>query len=1037
MHWVARIILSLLFFSTAIELNAQADNKYIFRHIDQSNGLLHNWVFSIAQDGRGFIWILSRNGLQRYDGSRFVDYPYDVKSSGGTAYSSDCEIFADKKTNRLWITHQGIEMLDLQKNEFTFFNKEQIIKDPFFQFQTYTDSLNHSWLAGNFGVFPGDSFAKKVTPYYITAADLNPGRSSLFFVDAGNGEAWFIRWGKGIFLFDRKTKRIYTHSYNPIHHPLLELMNKKELFFVFADSHHNLWISSIGPEFYQYNYASKKLITYSLYDIDPANGKSRNRGYTLTVNCFFEDDHHVIWAGTQNAGLLKYNAVTDRFTSITAEKENKNSIQYNYNITSIFQDKEKNIWLATDKGISLFNPYRQFFQSVHHDENDPQSLPASEIQATIETANGDILAGTWGEGITVFDGQWHFKKNISFNAGPEEYNLIWSFVQNDDGTIWAGCQHGYIHIYDPVNGSLHTIHPPEMHNITIRCMAKDKNGNILMGLHDGRIAKWDKNQNKFYSYNDDLPGIKQDLAPVFDIFIDEQQRCWVATEFGLKQFDADRMIYSASYTAKKNDPHAISANAILSVEGLNDSTLVIGTLYGGLNFFNKRSKTFIQLTISTGSPSVTINSIKKDAGDNIWFTTDYGLFKYAPVKKEFTGYNIPPSGINSSFKPGNFYCLKDGRWLSNTATEIIAFDPGGLQKQEAADLAVDITGFKISGKDIFIDSLLYAKKPVRLSYHQNFFSIEYGALTFAGLQETKYYYQLTGIDKDWVYAGSRRFANYTNLEPGDYTFRVKAMNEAGNEKITSFQIIITPPFWKTTWFRVVALMAAIALVYVLFRKRVKAVRHESEMKQKIAETEMMALRAQMNPHFIFNCINSIDAMIQSNDKYHATVYLNKFARLIRNILDSSKQNLVTLGKDMETLKLYVELEQFRNRNKFTSEIKVDEELLQDDYKVPPLIIQPYVENAILHGLRNRLEGGGKLFIGVEKQNGCIRFIVRDNGAGRKRSEPVQGKSSYGMQIGGDRIRNFNNENKASVIVKDLRENEQPAGTEIEVLIKIK
>ena len=210
------------------------------------------------------------------------------------------------------------------------------------------------------------------------------------------------------------------------------------------------------------------------------------------------------------------------------------------------------------------------------------------------------------------------------------------------------------------------------------------------------------------------------------------------------------------------------------------------------------------------------------------------------------------------------------------------------------------------------------------------------------------------------------------------------------------------------------------------------------MKQKIAETEMMALRAQMNPHFIFNCINSIDALIQSNDKYNATVYLNKFAKLIRNILDSSKQNTVTLAKDLETLKLYVELEQFRNENKFTAEIKADESLLTDDYKVPPLIIQPYVENAILHGLRNRPDNNGRLLVSVTRNEDYIEYIIEDNGTGRTANYNTlqKDKSSYGMQISKDRVQHFNREEKASIEITDLKNNGKATGTIVQVHLKI-
>jgi hypothetical protein len=171
-----------------------------------------------------------------------------------------------------------------------------------------------------------------------------------------------------------------------------------------------------------------------------------------------------------------------------------------------------------------------------------------------------------------------------------------------------------------------------------------------------------------------------------------------------------------------------------------------------------------------------------------------------------------------------------------------------------------------------------------------------------------------------VDAGALRFARYTSLPPGRYVFEVMA--EDGNipSRAAPFQFVISPPFWRTWWFMtsVVAIVALAA--WWLLRRRFRTIRREIALKQQIYDTEMKAIRAQMNPHFIFNSINSIDALIQSNDKYHATVYLNKFARLIRNILDSSKQNVVTLTKDLETLQLYIELEQFRNDYCFAAEI---------------------------------------------------------------------------------------------------------------------
>lgn len=204
--------------------------------------------------------------------------------------------------------------------------------------------------------------------------------------------------------------------------------------------------------------------------------------------------------------------------------------------------------------------------------------------------------------------------------------------------------------------------------------------------------------------------------------------------------------------------------------------------------------------------------------------------------------------------------------------------------------------------------------------------------------------------------------------------------------------------------------------------------------EQLSTAKLEALRSQMNPHFIFNCINSIDGLIQSNDKYHATLYLNKFAKLLRNILDSSNQNTVIFSKDIDTLKLYIELEELRNENKFKTIFTVDPELLESDCKVPPLIVQPYVENAIMHGLRNKEGNTGILSITIKKRGDTIQYNITDNGIGRAAAKTMrQNKEShYGMQMSYDRIRLFNKEDKASVQIIDLYKDDIAVGTQVKV-----
>jgi sensor histidine kinase YesM len=246
-------------------------------------------------------------------------------------------------------------------------------------------------------------------------------------------------------------------------------------------------------------------------------------------------------------------------------------------------------------------------------------------------------------------------------------------------------------------------------------------------------------------------------------------------------------------------------------------------------------------------------------------------------------------------------------------------------------------------------------------------------------------------------------------------------------------------------------MSVILLTYGLIRRRIKNIRREAELKHKMAETEMIALKAQMNPHFIFNCLNAIDNLIQTDQSDKATTYLARFAKLIRSVLESSKNNLVPFYKDYESLQLFLQLEQFRCNNKFTYQLEADGELLQGDYKVPPLIVQPFVENAIHHGLLNKLEGEKKLIVKAGFDNSFIKYSIIDNGIGRARAFEIKERNkpeqaSYGIQITGERIHLHNQNVRMTgntrqdkindLKITDLVKDGMAQGTQVEIWLKI-
>ena len=1013
---------------------AQLNGKYTFRHIDQTDGLLHTTIQGISQDKRGFIWILTLNGLQRYDGSRFLNYP-EITNQYSFERIHDSELFMDTLSNVIWI-FKGKEMqrLDLATNSFTTVSLKSYIEDnSHFPTEGFKDADHEDWKISEAGVI------RNIGPNTYYVYNYNPGQSfreNYILKDPVTGNFWLhgfdhfiiVKHGSGQYLSSTDPQ-----PEDPLLRQLKERFGTKIKFrYLLLDSYHNLWISTWEDELLRYNLDLHTLNLYSLKEIKSREEKTDRANLNVLVNAMYEDRQKNLWFGTDYAGLLRYDRAKDDFEFITSEEKIRNGLQYNFSIWSIFQDRDDNIWLGTDRGINVFNPYHPYFQTIRHIEGEEASLSRHDINDVIETSQGEILVATWGGGVTFYDQAWNFIRHQKF-IGPEAYNLTWCLVEKEDGLIWVGAQLGFLHQYDPVLHTFKTFRPPETENSTISTMVRDHDGNILIALFNGKIVMWNKAEDRFYK-PDMLQSLK--VSSIHNLFVDHANTTWGASATGLVEYHSDLRKMINVYL-----PDSTDSSIGVSIEGIeqyNDSMLLIGTIYRGLYLFNVNSKKFSRLPGFDMPVNSSVFAIKKDQ-DGFWFTTNFNLYHWRTETNQMTIFNLEPSMVKASFSSGRFYPLSDGRWTTNTEAEVVCFDPQAMAKDKSDLFDVEISRMNILGNPIFIDSFLHNHEAVVLPFDLNFFSIEFTDLGFTGLRQTIFFYRLIGIDKNWMQTTTQPLADYTDLKPGHYSFEVKASDGMKTTPVTSFPIILRPPWWGTWWFRSLFIVVLGLLGYVVIRKRIQSIRHEADLKHQIAQTEMMALRSQMNPHFIFNCINSIDGMIQSNDKYRATMYLNKFAKLIRNVLDISKENKVPLYKDMETLQLYIDLELFRYQDKFTSHIQADEELMQQDYKVPPLIIQPYVENAIHHGLRNRPDHEGRLEIKVSKVNEQIIYTIEDNGTGRK-TNPDQEKrengNGYGMQMSSDRIRLFNNEEIASVNVTDFEEQGKPSGTRVEVRLKI-
>jgi len=465
-------------------------------------------------------------------------------------------------------------------------------------------------------------------------------------------------------------------------------------------------------------------------------------------------------------------------------------------------------------------------------------------------------------------------------------------------------------------------------------------------------------------------------------------------------------------------------------------TVWIGTSIAGVVEY-KENKVIANYTVESGLASDFVNDIAFDDSGNVWVATDNGLSKIMPgnaynIESYDTRNGLITADIAKISISGNLLWM--GTKLGVNSVDIIHISPNKLPPP------VYINAVFVN------DSLSF--NTYDFSHRFNNFRFQLAGLTFKD-NKTHFLYRLSGLDSAWHNSANPE-VSYNNLPPGKYNFQAKAVNANGinSSQAASFTFKIELPFWLRWWFIALEIGSAVTLVYLFILYRLNVIQakeaEKSRINKMIAEYQMTALSAQMNPHFVFNAINSIQDYILGNDTQKAYDYLTKFAQLVRIILDNAKEKAISLEKELESLNAYVQLEQLRFHNTFDFKLKVDKEVDVFTIEVPSMIIQPYVENAIWHGLMplGNLRKGA-LNIDIRQIGNLLQITIEDNGIGREESNKIRkstGHKSVGMQITKKRIEVLNSllgAKGSEINIYDLYENQvEPAGTRVEIKIVV-
>lgn len=454
---------------------------------------------------------------------------------------------------------------------------------------------------------------------------------------------------------------------------------------------------------------------------------------------------------------------------------------------------------------------------------------------------------------------------------------------------------------------------------------------------------------------------------------------------------------------------------------------------GSFGIYHISAQSIEVFTKQTGIISTAINGLVADKQGNAWIATEGGLVFYNKQRRKFSSFTKADGLPDDNIIGVNFTDDSKQILFLGFSKSYCLFEPQGFLQEKTVPVNI-ITGVEVNGE--FINPGI---KP-SFSYKQNNISFAYTGINFNQGQLNNYACILEGFDQTWKYPGQERKVNYINLPPGDYTFKIKAANYQGewNDVPAKFPFKIAPPFWQRWWFRALVICLLVFSIYFFLKRRESFIQKGNDIKLQMSELRMQALRAQMNPHFIFNSLNSIQNYILSNNTIDAAGYLSKFAKLMRRILDQSKHNFLPLSEVMETLKMYVEIEAFRFNNEFSYSFQVEEDDDLLDVKIPPMILQPFVENAILHGLMPK-EGDKKLVVSCTLVNNNVEIIIDDNGIGRARHQIKAGHDSQGEKLTAgmlDSLQQLQNI-QASIEIIDKKQNEIAAGTTVKLILALK
>ncbi|MGE5393484.1 MAG: two-component regulator propeller domain-containing protein [Candidatus Saccharibacteria bacterium] len=918
-----------------ITATGQTPSDIEFDRYTTRDGLSNGYINAILQDSKGFVWIGTPNGLNRFDGITFKNYYFDPKDTTSIPGSWVNSITEDAHGNLWLMTSNGICVYNREKDNFS--RKLAVVNENVLTgYSFYTcmiDSKGYMWVAAsNMEIFrfklydnpEVQSGLMHAEMYKIDEQDVDDNYKNNIFsiVEDQESRIWLSTYSNKLFYLDRTINKFVAQ---PINVPeVAKFSNKRKI--MIKDSSGDLFITIEDGGLLQFN---KDRNICKLYT--PSVSGNGPKGKVLFAVA--EDSEQRIWVGDRDfEGISIFDKKTGKFTHCHADEWNPYSLVTN-KINCIYRDHVGDMWVGTIIGISKYSPGKSKFKRFISNSNIPNQLSNNNTLCFAEGKGNVIWIGTDGGGLNKLDrktGLFTCFQHQEGNKNTLSSNAVISVCEDHEGTVWMGTYHGGVaklkdgklsaYLPDPKN-------PYALSSRNVWYVMEDSKQNIWAGTLDKGIELFHRGTGWFYNYSykaKDSTGLCNNTINC--IYEDSKKHLYVTTSHGVSILDLnaydftkapDSLRFTNLYYSKKGN--SISSDNVYCVREDNDGIIWFGTLSSGLDRYDPVSKTFTNYSINDGLPGNSITSILVDSINNLWLGTDKGLAKFNPATKKITVFDAKDGLQNRSIKG---WALKthDGEMYFGGPDGFNSFYPGRLKANlNLHQPNVFITGFKIfnnivhpnemiNGRVVLTSDITEAKEVV-LKHDENFFSFEFIALDFTTPEKNKYAYQLEGFDQKWIECGTKREASYTNLDPGEYIFRVKASNNDGiwNDKGTSFKLIILPPWWETWWSRVIIAFIFTGFLVVMYYLRVARFRkHEAQLKKMVTQ-KTYELR-QMN-----------SVLIQQAEELNLT---NRLLEERQKLIEGQREEL-SAQKD-ELMKMNNELHELNaTKDKFFSIIAHD------------------------------------------------------------------------------------------------------------------